>query len=162
AQGFGIGFFPQGNSRLFVSDTIIFNNGSVAASGGIYLQAQLGGTIEAVLDRVHLENNVEGLLIDGRFATGNGTHVVVRESVFSGNALNGIHALTQPGQSPAFAFVERSSMLNNAQNGILVDGPGATLLLSDSTVARNNTGIAAVNSGQLFSYRNNRINNNIG
>ena len=52
--------------------------------------------------------------------------------------------------------------MNNAQNGILVDGPGATLLLSDSTVSRNNTGIAAINGGQLFSYRNNRINNNLG
>src|SRR5262249_29802100 len=116
----------------------------------------------SALDRVHVENNVDGLLIKGDFTAGAGTHTVVRDSVISGNAQNGIHAFTLPGQSPAFALVERSSIVNNRQSGILADGPGATLLLNDSTVARNNIGIGTVNSGQLISYRNNRINNNIG
>src|SRR5215470_13273487 len=111
----------------------------------------------------NLENNVEGLFIDSTFTgTGNGAHVIVRDSVLSGNAGNGIRALTQAGKPPAFAVVERSSMVNSGQAGILADGPGATLLLNDSTIARNNVGINTVNGGQLISYRNNRINNNIG
>jgi type V secretory pathway adhesin AidA len=80
----------------------------------------------------------------------------------SGNAGNGIHAITAAGHAAAFAIVERSSMVNNGANGILADGPGATLLLSDSTVSRNGAGITTVNGGQLFSYGTNRINNNIG
>jgi len=34
--------------------------------------------------------------------------------------------------------------------------------LSDSTITRNAVGISTGNSGQLISYRTNRINNNIG
>jgi len=114
-----------------------------------------------VLDRVHLENNVNGIVIES-VVGGEGVHVIVRDSVISGNAANGFHAVVSPGRAPAFAVVERSSIVNNRQNGILAAGPGATLLLSDSTVARNGAGISTVNSGQVISYRNNRINNNIG
>ena len=100
--------------------------------------------------------------IDGVVTSGAGSHVVVRDSVMSGNAANGIHALTRPGAPPAFAVVERSSIVNNAGSGILADGPGATVLLSDSTITRNGTGVTTVNGGQLFSYGNNRNNNNLG
>jgi len=152
------------NQQLFISDSIIFNNGSGSSSAGIIIEPLFNtGSADVVLDRVHLENNVDGLLIDTHTATGgNGIHVVVRESVISGNFGNGIHAVTASGHPAAFAFVERTSTVDNLQNGILADGPGATLLLHDSTVARNAVGISTVNSGQLISYRNNRINNNIG
>ena len=89
-------------------------------------------------------HEMDGLFIDGHFTTGAGTHVIVRDSVISGNVANGIRAFTQPGKAPAFAIVERSSIVDNNQNGILADGPGATLLLSDSTVSRNGTGIATI------------------
>jgi len=159
--GFGIAFTPPHTSQLFVSDTIIFNNGSSQGTGGIFIRPK-EGIADVVLDRVHVENNVDGLLIDGTFSVGTGSHVVVRESVFSGNAANGIHAFTVPGGASAFAYVERSSSVDNAQSGILAEGPGATVLLNDSTVARNSLGITTANSGQLISYRNNRINNNVG
>jgi len=161
AGAWGIFFSHFGKSQLFVSDTIVFNNGNGRDSGGILVAiGDAGSTNRAVLDRVHLENNVHGLVIAS--ATGLGQHVIVRDSVISGNAADGIAALAITGQGPAFAVVERSSIVNNRQSGILADGPGATLLLSDSTVARNGVGISTVNSGQLISYGNNRINNNIG
>jgi len=144
--GYGIAFIPSSRSQLFISDTIVFNNGSIALTGGILIEPQAGASADVVLDRVHLGNNVDGLLIDGA-ASGPGSHVIVRDSMMSGNAANGIHALTIPGMSPAFALVERSTMVNNGQNGILADGPGATVLLKESTIARNGTGVSTVNSG---------------
>jgi len=36
------------------------------------------------------------------------------------------------------------------------------MLLDDDTVARNGIGLSALNSGQLISYGNNRVNNNLG
>src|SRR5262249_41673759 len=164
SQGEGIYFSPRGTSQLFVSDTIIFNNGSTASTGGIVIRAQ-GGSANVVLDRVHLENNVDGLLLDSATFGSSGApgiHATVRDSVMSGNAATGIHAVPAAGKPAAFAFVTRSTMVNNAQNGILANGPGATLLLNESTVARNGTGISTINGGQLISYRNNQINNNIG
>ena len=151
------------NLHLFVSDTAIYNNGGHSGNGAILIELQAGGGgAEVVLDRVRLQDNIEGLFIDSRNGTGPGVHVIVRDSVMSGNLANGIRALTVAGHAPAFAVVERSAMVSNRQNGILADGPGATLLLNDSSVVRNNAGITTVNSGQLFSYGNNRINNNLG
>jgi len=161
-SGFGIAFVPTHNSQLFVSDTIIFNNGTATLTGGILVEPQAAISSDVVLDRVHLENNVDGLLIDGLVASGPGSHVVVRDSVMSGNAGNGIHAVTVPGQSPAFVFVEHSSMVRNGAAGVLADGPGATVLLNDNSITRNGTGISATNGGQLFSYGNNKNNNNVG
>ena len=164
ANSWGIAYLPDSsNSQLFVSDTIIFNKGSSSLTGGILIEPQNPSTsANLVLDRVHLENNVDGLLIDGILTSGAGSHVVVRDSVISGNAANGIHALTIAGKSPAFAFVEHSSMVNNGQSGIRADGPGATVLLNDNTITRNGAGISAVNGSQLISYGNNKNNNNVG
>ena len=164
---FGIEFVPSGvSSQLFVSDTIVFNNGSNAGTGGILVQPQdfggQPGVANVVLDRVRLENNVEGLSIVGSFTTGTGAHVVLRDSIMSGNVGNGIRALTTAGHAPAFALVERVSTINNAQSGIRADGAGATILLKESTITRNGTGVTTVNSGQLISYGSNTNNNNLG
>ena len=163
SNAFGIVLIPNARTRLFISDTIIYNNGTQSLTGGILIEPQnANSNVDVVLDRVHLENNVDGLLIDGLVTSGPGSHVVVRDSVISGNAANGIHALTRPGMSPAFAFVEHSSMVNNGQSGILADGAGATVLLNDNTITRNGAGISAINGGQLISYGNNKNNNNLG
>jgi len=158
----GIVLPSAGHTQLFVSDTIIFNNGNDANSGGILIFLDSFSNVNVVLDRVHLENNVIGLLVDGHAGTGTGAHVVVRDSVISGNAANGIHALTVPGASPAFLVVERTTVVNNAGTGILANGPHATMLLDGNVVSRNGVGINAINSGQLISYGNNKVNNNLG
>jgi len=159
---YGITFVPGANSQLFISDTIIFNNGIDKFTGGIAIQPQGAPSVNVVLDRVHVENNVVGLWVDGRVSPGNGAHVVLRDSVVSGNLNDGIRATSQPSMSPAFILIERTSSVNNGGTGILADGPGATMLLKGNTVARNAAGISAVNGGQLISYGNNAINNNLG
>src|SRR5262249_13960106 len=156
-------FVPGGNSQLFVSDTIIFNKGANSgANGGINIVPATHGTANVVLDRVQMENNVNGLVVNGQFATGVGAHVILRDSVISGNVGNGVWSLTSGGHAPAFVLVERSSLVNNSQNGILANGPGATVLLKESTITRNGAGVSTVNSGQLISYGTNTNNNNIG
>src|SRR5262249_32674527 len=71
--GVGIEFSPvfrgtrSSIQRLFVSDTIIFNNGAGGSqTGGIFVQWRGDQTdgISIVLDRVHLENNVNGIVIE--------------------------------------------------------------------------------------------------
>ena len=162
-NAFGISLVPSGRSQLFVSDTIIFNNGHASATSGILIEPlSTTGRADVVLDRVHLENNVRGLFVVGLNAIGAGAHVIVRDSVISGNASNGIYALTLPGTSPAFVLVERSTMVNNGQSGIRADGPGATVLLRQSAITRNGAGVTTVNGGQLISFGDNANANNIG
>jgi len=157
---FAQGINAFGGNQLFVSDTIIFNNGSTAGTGGILIRPF--GSMNVVLDRVHLENNVVGLRVDGTNSTGDGAHVVMRDSVVSGNAADSILALSAPGKAPAFILVEHTSSVSNGGIGIHADGPRATILLKDDTITRNGAGISATNSGQLISYGNNSNNNNVG
>src|SRR5262249_877853 len=156
---------PNDNLRILISDSIIFNNGAGGArSAGIYIGLSTSGNVNIVLDRVHLENNIRGLWVDGSNGnpSGSGVHAVIRDSVVSANAGDGISASTRPGWGPAFIVVARTSAVNNAGAGITADGPGATMLIDDNTVARNGVGLSALNSGQLISYGNNRVNNNLG
>ena len=161
-RGYGIAFQPLGNTQLFVTDTLIYNNGTVAGTAGIYIGPTDTGSANVVLDRVHLENNVIGLWVDGFHGNPNGAHVIVRDSVISGNAGDGIQARSMPGAAPVFVLVEHTSSVNNGGIGIHADGPHATILLKDNTITRNGIGINAVNSGQLISYGNNTNNNNLG
>ena len=158
--GIGLMMENSGNSQLFVSDTLIYNNGSVAHTGGIRIWS-FGGHAKVVLDRVRLENNVVGLDVDGTGATG-GAHVILRNSTVSGNAGHGISAFTTAGKGPALIVVEGTASVGNAGSGILADGPGATILLGKSSITRNGAGVTTANSGQLISYGDNQNNNNIG
>ena len=160
-QGFGILFGNHGHSKLFVSDTIIFNNGTNGPTGGILVIPQTAAdSADVTLDRVHSENNVVGLRVDAGVGS---ARVIVRQSVFSGNLGPGIYALnvnfTDPG---ALIVVDKSTAANNGAAGIRAEGTHANVLLSGSTITRNGTGVEAIDGGQLISYGNNRNNNNIG
>ena len=164
ASGGPAGIFVQnstGNIQLFVSDSLIYNNGSGAASAGIHIKANNGFTVNAVLDRLHIENNVRGLWVEGG-GSGSPSRVILRDSVVSGNAADGILASTTPGAGPAFIAIQNTASVNNAGTGIRADGPGATMLLDNTFVIRNAVGLATANGGQLISYGNNKVNNNIG
>jgi len=161
-SAWGIVHHPTNNAKLFVSDTIVYNSGTTLGTGGLLVQPQPGGGADVVLDRLHLENNVVGLWVDGRHTTGNGTHVVIRDSVVSGNASDGIVAISIPDRAPAFVIVEHTSSVSNAGIGIHANGPRAVIVLNDDTISRNGTGILAESSGQVLSFGNNKNFNNLG
>jgi len=159
----GISYAPSFASQLFISNTLIYNNGSTANSGGILIGNQSAAGVNVVLDRVHLENNVIGLKVDNQLASGTtGTTVVVRDSTLSSNAGDGINISVPAARPGALVLVERSSVLGNGGTGILSSGVHAIALVSDSTVARNGSGVSAVGGGQLITYGDNRNNNNVG
>jgi len=147
----GIEFAPITASKLFVSDTLVVNNGQ-DANGGIHISAQHGGT-HAVLNRVRVESNVTGIAI------GDAT-VVIRDSVISGNAGSGIDKASAGNgidNASGYVFIKKSALVGNDQYG-LVSGPNATTLVSGTTITRNGQGI---NNG-VVSYVDNEIDNNIG
>jgi len=158
----GILFTPSSRSKLFISDSIIYNNGSGSGGSGLLIAPTGTGSADVVLDRVHVEDNVGGLKVDGTLGTGNGARVVLRDSVISGNIGDGILAISAPGKAPALVYVDQSSSVGNTGNGIRADGARAVVLVNDSTITRNGTGVSTANGGQLISYGNNRNNNNIG
>ena len=160
--GTAIEFLPSSNSELLMSDSVVYNNGTAADTGGIHIAPRGIGSARVVLERVHIENNVFGIKVDGTRSTGAGSRVVLRDSVVAGNVASGIIAYTIAGGAPSLIEVDQSTTVDNGQDGILADGPRAVVLLNNSTITRNGTGVATANGGQLISYRNNRNNNNIG
>src|SRR5262249_35434889 len=167
----------HGAMKLFVSDTLIYNNGVGGTfahlSGGVILTSQNGSAITAVLARVQLENNVNGLLAINLNTGGGKLHVTVRDSTVAGNASDGISA-----QNPGFAgspgtgtivFIDGTTLVNNTGSGVHADGDGTVVLLSDSTLTNNGTsgsltdgGVNRTNSGRVWSCANNRNTNNVG
>jgi hypothetical protein len=136
------------------------------------------GSAKVVLDRVQIENNGHGIEVDGGFTRAGrievlsgppgmvpppGVHVIVRESVVAGNSGNGINAvstsLTADMGTATSITIDHSSVVNN-QLGVGVDGARATLRLSDSTVAGNETGLSSTNLGHLDYSKNNSISGN--
>src|SRR5262249_1147080 len=154
---------PPGTSQLSVFDTIVFNNGNSGLTGGVFIQPPGAGSLNAVLDRVTMENNVKGLIVDSTASTsGNGIHLVMRDSVSSGNVSDGILVLSGASGIQSFVFIDGSSVVNNFGNGILANGSRALVLLGASHITRNGAGVATVAGGRVFSYGDNENNNNIG
>ena len=159
----GIYFVPSTKAKLFVSDSIIHNNGSGGGgfTGGIIVRPGNHADVDIVLNRVRLENNVIGLHVD-TFSTTGDVHVAIRNSVVSGSSGNAMETMADPSPtSRIIAFVRNSAVIGNAGVGISSFG-SSIVAVSAATVARNGAGLSATNGGQIISYRNNEIDNNTG
>jgi hypothetical protein len=132
------GIFDQrtgGQTRLYITDSIVSNNGGV----GVAIGAQ--GPTTTLLDNVRLENNVYGIAV----ASGNG--VVINRSVLSGNTTAGAEA-----DSGAQIVINNSSI---SHNGTGVQS-NSSVRLSNNDIAFNSIAI----SGPAGSFGNNRISGN--
>jgi hypothetical protein len=160
-SGFGIQVVLGGVGQLFVGDTVISNNGSGNNGGGVLIQPTGVGSAKVILERVQVEGNVLGLKVDGTNSTGtSGNSLVVRDSVVSGNSQTGISVTVPPGGQGSNIFVDHTAVLANGTIGILASGAATAILVSNSTITLNGTGIATQAGGSVFSYKNNNLNNN--
>jgi hypothetical protein len=124
-----------GQTRLYVTDSIIRNNGAA----GFAIGAQ--GPTGTVLDNVRLEQNAYGVAV----AAGN--NVVINRCALSGNSIAGVE-----GDSGAQIAVNNSVV---SHNNIGVQSAGS-VRLSNNDIAFNNT----ANSGTTGTLGNNRLSGN--
>jgi hypothetical protein len=163
-SGWGIVDEPKPNtvSELFVSDTVLENNGAASSGGGIWIApANSNGITRVTLNRVEVRNNFFGIKADGATNSPSGgvINMTVRDSVSSGNSSNGIVG-TGNASGPAIIMMVRNTTASQnatAGFGVIADGPKTTITLSSSTVTGNINGIGASNGGQLISYQNNDV-----
>src|SRR5262249_45735709 len=165
--GFGISMNNGGHGRLFVSDTLVANNhtssnGSTAA--GIAIQPfGASSNADVVLNRIRAENNGTGLEVVGNYAgQGGAARGVLLNSVIGGNAGKGIARPAGPSAGSALLFVSNSSIIENGDAGVQALGQTGTIWLSKTAVTRNATGLGVLGGGQILSYRDNEIDNNLG
>jgi hypothetical protein len=161
--GKGVRFAPPTGvtTKLNMSDSVINDNGLSdlvgGGGGGIFIQPAGSGSARVVLNRVQVENNFQGILVDGTFSTGV-ILVDVRDSVVASNRGHGIAAISSAGASPTGIIVDRTSSAFNLASGSLAQG--AAVHLGNSTVTGNNTGLNAAGGGQILSYQNNQTSGN--
>jgi hypothetical protein len=155
----GIKFEPSANAQLFVTNTIISNNGKSGAggiTGGIYIVPASGVTAEVSVDHSQINGNTFGVVGDGR--SGGIIKGTISDSVVSGNTENGITAISS-GSSVVF-LADQTKITNNAAAGLFVSGSNAGMLARNTTVYGNAIGLDATGGGTLYTYGNNSVNGN--
>jgi Right handed beta helix region len=150
-QGWGIIFEPEGVSELYVSDTLVADNGGNLLStespmngGGISIHPGKDGKAKVVLNRVQVENNVNGIKVSG---VDGPVHVTVLDSVSAGNRGIGISIAGNTTKSApnATVAIDRSAFVNNRAQGIYLYDDGQRVTLSNSVVAGNGgAGVRAI------------------
>jgi hypothetical protein len=153
----GIKFEPSANAQLFISNSVISNNGaSTGATGGIYIVPATGVTANVSIDRSQINGNSFGVIADG--TSGGTVKGTISDSVVSGNTVGGI-AVTSSG-SDVLLLVDQTKVSGNAY-GLVVAGSGAGILARNSSVFGNTVGLHNNNSGgALVSYGNNSVSGN--
>lgn len=161
--GVGIHFTPANvAAKLHVADTLIQDSGNLLANtgGGIVIQPSGTGSALAVIERTTMTKNFAGLVANGTGSTGT-VSVQVKDSVASLSTTHGFAAITAAGKATTAITLDRSSSLTNGNDGIHSEGSPAFVLIGNSTVSSNGTGLNSVSSGHIFSYQNNQLKGNI-
>jgi hypothetical protein len=152
----GIKFQPGApGARLVVIDTTVRNNGSGSTGGGIVVHPQPGGSAQVVLNRVSVDKNVFGIVVDGTGSTA-GINMTITDSVSSGNLNDGIIATTPSGGAPIGVMVKNTRSANNGF-GIRSIGSSVTVRVDGSSVIGNGTGLGFSGGGKLLSFGNNNV-----
>jgi hypothetical protein len=148
----GIRHVPSGGGSLFVTDSVISENGL-----GILVDPGAASSL-VTLQRVQLLNNGEGFRASG--AGSGAIFASVQDSLASAHGTNGFIATVPGGGSPVLIDIQRSSSNLNGGSGIQADGAGATVFVGSSMVTANGTGFRQTNGGIIRSYVNNAVDNN--
>jgi hypothetical protein len=153
SSGFGINFTPNSAAELFVSDTIITENGQGTAGGGIVIKPSGTAGVNAKITKTLVKNNSLGIRADGANTTGI-INVAITDSESSGNTYAGITSFAGTGTT---RLNIASSTSSGNGTGLNANGANATLRVGTSIVSHNNTGFAISNSATMTSFGTNQI-----
>jgi hypothetical protein len=154
----GVLFSPAGAADLFISDSVIKDNGS-SVGGGVVIEAVAGTLVTASLRNVKLNNNLVGLLANGDTANGP-VRVHIGGSMIAGNYNAGVAATSALGATTV-VFDGSQAIANTTGLGLYAQGGQAKILIGNSTIMHNNYGVGAASGGQLYTYGTNQIAANI-
>lgn len=150
-------FIPTGAGELYVSNSVVSDDiGS--DGGGILIKPTGSGSAEAVLDNVRVEDNANGILVDGRATTG-ANEVTIRNTTVAGSTNYGLNAIDSGGGATN-VMIEGATFSNNGTQGVISNGNNTTVRMRNSTVTGNARGIIFSNSGKLISGGGNLVTGN--
>jgi hypothetical protein len=160
-NGHGIAFLPSGASELFVTNTVLSENGTGTNGGGILIKPSGAGSAKVTLDRVKMLDNVYGLKADGSAAAGvAGISADIHDSRAAGNRLSGITAVG--GTQSVNVMLDHSASVDNGGTGVDVSATIDTIVrISNTTVTGNaGAGLSFTAPGQILSSGTNKVGGN--
>jgi hypothetical protein len=134
------GLSGQGVTGVSIAGaTVNIQNTKIYGFGTAGVSLASGATL--VLTNTRINGNATGVLASG--------DIVLRDDVIDDNTGNGITA-------SASALIDQTTLAFNSGAGLNVNGGGAVVLLGNSTVTGNATGVS-VSAGTLYSFKQNQI-----
>jgi hypothetical protein len=148
----------SGTLQLKVQETTLNGNG-----GGITSKPSGGATVNASIERTHVDGNSGGgVKVDG---TGGGSsNVAITDSSLSDNGSNGLNAVSGPSGNVKVDLT-RIVVANNGGAGLQSSnssGGTSTVTVGQSELSNNASAWSIVSSGQLLSYGNNQVTGPVG
>jgi hypothetical protein len=158
--GFSIQFGPSGASEIYVTDTVLINNGAGSTGGALNVRPTGCGSAKATLNNVYANNNTTGVTADTCTTSGS-VFITVHNSISSGNTLAGFSAVAGAGSGSAIITLDRSASVNNG-TGLSAWGANAEMSVGGSSIVGNTTtGLSSsVGSLGIHSYGTNQLSNN--
>jgi hypothetical protein len=155
----GVLFAPSAASTLTMRRVLVRSAPNVAVNNhaGIAIRPTGTGSASFLIDDVTV-SDAAAFGID----VGPGADGTIRDSEVHSSGKSGVIVAIPPaGTTVASVLLDGVHIVDSAENGILVDGAFARARLSECVVRGNATGLAALNSGQIVSYGNNRVAENV-
>jgi hypothetical protein len=148
----GSGFNLPGKT-FSITNTISSDNGS----SGIEIAPLSAFSARGVIDRATTsQNGQSGILIDGTNATNNGfVDIAIANSISDSNGTSGFTAQAVGNEK---VEIKNSTSSNNALSGLAVSN--AKVGLSTTSLVVNGSGFSITNSGTIFTFGDNIIENN--
>jgi len=138
---------------VHIEDSKIYGFQSGAATGINYAPSAAGGTL--ILTNTHIHSNGTGVIVSGNTGAVN---MSMRDVVVDNNSSIGVSVTTTA--SHAGATIDRSLIAFNTGTGVKVNGAAAVVLIGNSTITGNGTGVSNT-GGTLQSFKNNQIAGNV-
>jgi hypothetical protein len=155
---------PTGAAKLRVVDTVISNSGS-GAYAAVYVAPRAGESVTAQFERVQIMNSVGNGIRADSTASGAAGPVTVElhdVTVDGSSGGSGIVAVSPTsGGAKATIIADTVTSVNNAGYGFRAVGGTASIVLRRSMIASNAVGIGASSGGQIYSFGDNSVTNNL-
>jgi hypothetical protein len=145
-----------GQARVFITNTVIRNNGSATFGSGIRIIPTGAAGALVVLNNVHLTGNFRGIDMVTT-GTSAGSNVTINNSTIDHSVDNAINVVTNA--NTATLMLSNVTIANNL-NGVITSGSGSVTRIGGSMITQNGSAISGAAGSTFFSYKNNQINGN--
>jgi hypothetical protein len=147
--------------RFLSGAAIVIENCEIFGFTAAAVNIQPSAGARVFVSNSTLTNNANGIFVDGTTGGAGASIIIsVTQTRAANNSSNGFTAFTTTGHSRITMLLDRIVASNNNVVGVQANGPGVGIIMGNSTVAGNGTGVSQVNGGVIGSYKNNNINAN--